>query len=233
MSQPTAREVVLNRARELQAPTYLKGRDFRCRRFGDRQFSFFGRNNTWRSLESGLTGRHQVENAALVLAACETMMEHDLAKLPDNAIRSGLAKTRWPGRLEVVSSRPLVILDGAHNLMAARKLAHHLKERYNDKKIILVIGVLDDKAAEPILKDLIAPCHQVVVTQPLIERAIPAQDLAAIARKYAADVLIIPEVGAAVKKTLKHCGTDDVVCVAGSLYVVGEAKTALREIDLE
>ncbi len=233
VSQPTAREVVLNRAKKLLVPTYLKGRDFRYRRIDDRQFSFYGRTHTWRSLQSGLTGRHQVDNAALALAACETMMDQRLVTLTDSSIRSGLAKTRWPGRLEVVSNRPRVILDGAHNLMAARKLAQHLKERYDDKKITLVIGVLDDKAAEPILKDLIAPSHRVVVTQPLIERAIPAQDLAAIARKYAADVEIIPEVGAAILKTLEQCSPDDVICVAGSLYVVGEAKTALREITLK
>ncbi len=230
VAQPAARKVILDRARDLNAPAYLKGRDFRCRRSNDERFSYYGRIHAWRSIEPGLTGRHQVENAALVLAACETLMEQGLAQLREDTIRRGLANTRWPGRLEVVSHRPLIILDGAHNLMAARKLAQHLNERYQDKNITLVIGVLDDKASEPILKDLIAPCHRVIVTQPEIDRATPAPKLADIARKYATDVDIIPSVEAAVLQTLGNCDNDDVVCIAGSLYVVGEAKTALRKM---
>ena len=230
--QQAARDVILKQAIRLNAPAYLKGRDFRCRRLADGRFSYYGRKRTWRCLKLSLKGRHQVENAALVLAACETLAERGLAEFPDDAIQNGLALTRWPGRLEVVSDRPLLILDGAHNLMAARKLAQHLKERYNGRKITLVIGVLDDKACEPILKDLIAPCHRVVITQPAIDRAIAAEELATIARKYAADVEIIPEVGAAVKQTIERSADHDVVCVAGSLYVVGEAKSALRELAL-
>ncbi len=229
VTQPAARQVILKRAKERHAPAYLKGRDFRCRRIENRQFSYYGRNRTWRSLELGLTGRHQIENAALVLAACESMTTAGLAELTDDAIRNGLTSARWPGRLEVVSDRPLVILDGAHNLMAARKLAQHLKERYNGKKITLVIGMLDDKACAPIMKDLTRPCHRVVVTQPVIDRAIPAKDLAIVAGKYAADVEIIPDVGTAVRHAMAQTEEDGVVCVAGSLYVVGEAKTALRK----
>jgi dihydrofolate synthase / folylpolyglutamate synthase len=229
-TQPSVRDVILKHAKGLGAPTYLKGRDFRFRRSGDKRFSYYGISTVWRQLVLGLKGRHQIENAALVLAACETLTRMGLADFSEDDIRKGLARSRWPGRLEVVSKRPLVILDGAHNLMAARKLAQHLKEQYHQRKITLVIGVLDDKACEPILKNLIAPCHRVIVTQPSIDRAVPANELAAVARKFATNVSIVPDVGAAVEQALKSSKSDEVVCVAGSLYVVGEAKTALREM---
>jgi dihydrofolate synthase/folylpolyglutamate synthase len=116
--------------------------------------------------------------------------------------------------------------------MAARKLARYLKEQYPHKKITLVIGVLDDKAYEPILKDLMVPCHRVVITQPVIDRAVPAKKLADVARKFATEVAVVPDVGAAVGQALQQCADDEVVCVAGSLYVVGEAKAALREMGL-
>lgn len=228
--QPSVRKVVLERAKRLDAPVYLMGRDFSCRHRGDGRFSYYGPAHTWRHLELGLKGRHQIENAALVLAACETLTAMETANFSEKQIRNGLARTSWPGRLEVVSKRPLVILDGAHNLMAARKLSQYIKEQLKNKKITLVIGVLDDKACDPILKDLIAPCHRVVVTQAAIDRAVPAENLARIAKKYTTDVEIIPRVGAAVKKTLEQCQDEDVICVAGSLYVVGEAKTALGEM---
>jgi dihydrofolate synthase / folylpolyglutamate synthase len=232
VSQPSARDVILKRAEGLGAPTYLKGRDFRCRRNREGRFSYFGRSHTWRHLDSGLKGRHQIENAALALAACETLIGMGRVDISEEDIRKGLASSRWPGRLEVVSRRPLVILDGAHNLMAARKLSGYLKEQYPHKKITLVIGVLDDKACEPILKDLMAPCHRVIITQPVIDRAIPAKKLAEVARKFATDVAVVPNVGAAVGQALQQCEDDEVVCVAGSLYVVGEAKAALREMGL-
>jgi dihydrofolate synthase / folylpolyglutamate synthase len=232
VSQKSARDVILKRAEDLGAPTYLKGRDFRCRQSKESRFSYFGRSHVWRHLISGLKGRHQIENAALALAACETLTGTGGVDISEDEIRKGLVNSRWPGRLEVVSARPLVILDGAHNLMAARKLARYLKEQYPHKKITLVIGVLDDKAYEPILKDLMVPCHRVVITQPVIDRAVPAKKLADVARKFATEVAVVPDVGAAVGQALQQCADDEVVCVAGSLYVVGEAKAALREMGL-
>jgi dihydrofolate synthase/folylpolyglutamate synthase len=230
VSPGSARDVILKRAEGLGAPTYLKGRDFRCRQSREGQFSYFGRAHVWRHLIPGLQGRHQIENAALALAACETLTGTGGVDISEEAIRNGLACSRWPGRLEVVCRRPLVILDGAHNLMAARQLARYLKEQYAHKKITLVIGVLEDKACEPILKELMAPCHRVIITQPVIDRAVPANKLADIAGKFAADVGVVPDVGAAVAQAMKQSADDEVVCVAGSLYVVGEARSALRKM---
>lgn len=230
VSQPRAKSVILHRAKVQQAPVYLKGRDFRCRRRGNRRMSYYGMHHTLRDILLGLSGNHQIENGALALAACEILSQSGGATLSSDVIRQGLQQTQWPGRLEIVSERPWVILDGAHNLMAARKLSRHLKECYADKNITLVIGVLDDKPCESILKDLIAPCHKVIVTQPVIDRAISADGLARVASRYNPQVEIIPQVATAVEKAIMECMDNDVVCVAGSLYVVGEAKGALKEI---
>ena len=73
-------------------------------------------------MRTGLAGRYQLDNAAMVLAACE-LLNRNGARVPEEAIRSGLAQNRWPGRLEIVSTSPFVIIDGAHNLAAARNLA--------------------------------------------------------------------------------------------------------------
>lgn len=230
VKQPSARKVIIGHANKLNAPVYLKSRDFNYRRTGEKQLSYYGMRETWRDLKIGLSGNHQIDNAALTMAACEVLLQSGKAKLSADDISKGLMRTRWPGRLEVVSTAPYIILDGAHNLMAARKLAQYLKEQYAGKKITLVIGVLDDKPSDAILKDLISPCERVVVTQPVIDRAIPAGKLAKVAKKYSGNVDIVPDVGAALKNSLEKSDGEDVICVAGSLYVVGEAKTALKNL---
>jgi len=232
VTQKSARGTIFQCADTLKAPVYLKGRDFRCRRTADERFSYHGIDHTWRRLKLSLSGSHQVDNASLALASCEILQRCDLLKIPFEAIRYGLEKSNWPGRLEVVSDSPHLILDGAHNLMAARVLAHHLSKYYKNRDITLVVGVLDDKPSESILKDLASACRRAIVTQPDINRAIPADQLAVSARKYFPEVQIIPDVGQAVRLAIQSSEAEDVICVAGSLYVVGEAKTALRAMGL-
>ena len=233
VTQASARRVIRQKAVSLKAPLLLKSKDFRCRRLKGGRFSYYGLDQTLKGLQLGLSGSHQVDNAALVLAACETLNRQGKTNLSESIIKSGLDATQWPGRLEIASKAPCIILDGAHNLMAARVLAKHLEEHYHDRSITLVIGILDDKPCESILKDLIAPSQRVVVTQPIIDRAVPAAALAETAKQFSSRIDIIPQVDAAVQHALSTASPSDVICVAGSLYVVGEAKTALRQLGIE
>ena len=228
VTQKSARATIFRIATEKNAPVYLKGRDFRTRRQGNGHFSYYGLHTKWPQLQLGLSGNHQLENAALVLAACEILSRQQGLDIKLNSIGQGLKNTAWPGRLELVSTRPHMVLDGAHNLMAARALTRYLKSRYEDRPLTMVVGVLDDKPCDAILKDLVGVCQRVVVTQPEIDRAIPAAVLAKTAAKYCPRVEVVPRVGAAVAHALKTSTDRDVICVAGSLYVVGEAKTELR-----
>jgi dihydrofolate synthase / folylpolyglutamate synthase len=232
VSQKAAREVIRNVAQERSAPVYLKGRDFRCRRSAISAFSYRGLHHSWPDLELGLSGSHQVDNAGLALAACEILAEAHQAAIPVQAVRQGIKHASWPGRMEVVCDRPHLILDGAHNLMAARVLARHLKQHYQNRNISLVVGVLDDKPCESILKDLSKSCDRAIITQPVIDRAIPADRLAALARNYFLQIKVIPNVAQAVEFAIQTSKAEDVVCVAGSLYVVGEAKAALRRLGI-
>jgi dihydrofolate synthase/folylpolyglutamate synthase len=232
VTQKSARQVVTQKAASQQAPLFQRGRNFRCIRQGGGTFTYHGIDGALKHLTIGLSGTHQVDNAALVLAACEILNRSGAAVISETAIRAGLAAARWPGRLEIVSQAPCVILDGAHNLTAARVLARHLAENYADRFITLVIGILDDKPCDAILKDLIGPCQRVVITQPSIDRAIPAKDLAERAKPFSSAIEIVPRVKDAVGHALNSSGPTDVICIAGSLYVVGEAKTALRKLGI-
>ncbi len=226
--QPAAREVIAQTAAHQKAPFYLKGRDFRVRRPDKNRegFTYYGMWQRWSDLKVSLAGDHQLENAALVMAACELLKDQGVA-LEEETLRQGLLNTRWPGRLEVAREKPLVILDGAHNLAAARNLGHYLRTRLKERSITLVAGILDDKPYTAMLKELVPACSRVILTQPVIDRSLKPEVLEPVVFEMGITPQIIPRVATAVKTAVESAAPDDVICIAGSLYVVGEAKTAL------
>ena len=226
--QKRAKEVVEKIAADQSSPVFMKGRDFRVRRNGEGRFSYWGLDHNWTGMQTGLIGGHQVDNAALTLAACEALMRNGVEISREN-IQAGLILNRWPGRLEVVSQNPFVILDGAHNLMAARSLSRFLQDNLAGRHITMVAGILDDKPYETILKDLVAPCERLIITRPKIDRALPSETLRDAAGGLISDIEIIDDVGEAVRHAITTAKPEDAVCIAGSLYVVGEAKAALEE----
>jgi dihydrofolate synthase/folylpolyglutamate synthase len=225
--QPIALAVVKKKAAAKLAPLYRFGKDFRVRRNAMGRFAYHGIDSTWRHLQTGLSGGHQVDNAALVLATCE-ILNKSSAKISLDRIKAGLLNNRWPGRLEIVSSQPRIILDGAHNFIAARNLARFLSKNYKDRNITMVIGILDDKPYNAMLKCLLPTAHRVILTRAKINRAMDPENLEPVARKIIPTVELIPNVKQALEHAIKTTPPDDVICVAGSLYVVGEAKEMLE-----
>jgi dihydrofolate synthase/folylpolyglutamate synthase len=212
-------------AAEKNAPLYRLGRDFRIRRKLPDVFSYYGLKHNWHNLTTALQGSHQAENAALVLAACELIGERR-ANLDFADIKKGLSTTRWPGRLETVSNKPLIILDGAHNLAAARNLARFMASNLAAHDITMVMGILDDKPYKEMLKSLLPLAHRLVLTRAKIDRALDPRRLHEVAQRYGLESIIIPDVAQAVRYAVKTARPADAICIAGSLYVVGEAKEA-------
>ena len=232
VQQPTAIAQVETAARQQRAPLYRLGKDFRVRRHPKGSFTYTGIDHTWRQMSTSLAGRHQAQNAALALAACEVLTRLGMALTADQ-IRTGLLQTRWPGRLEVVSTRPFVLLDGAHNLKAARNLASYLADELSQRKITLVVGILDDKPYRGMLQALVPRSHKVLVTRPKIGRGLPTETLLPVVRDMNPNVAAAADVRLALQQAMATAGPKDAVVVAGSLYVVGEAKEALEEMDLD
>ncbi len=224
--QKQAVRVLKDIAAEKRAPFYRLGDEFRVRRQPQGMFTYFGINNTWREMRTGLLGNYQVDNAALVLATCELLIDKNV-NISIESIKKGISQNKWPGRLEVVSTSPYVIIDGAHNLNAARNLAKFLSDNLNGRKLTLVTGMLDDKPYEAILKSILPVCSKVILTQPKIDRSLKPEKLYPIAKRIVSDVTIIPDVCAAAKHAVTNASPNDAVCIAGSLYVVGEVKEKL------
>lgn len=213
-------------AGEKNAAFYRLGEHFRVRRdTGGDGFAYYGISHRWKKMHTRLTGSYQVDNAAQVLAACEILMEQ--TAIDSTAIEAGLKSHNWPGRLEMSPTNPPILLDGAHNLMAARHLAAFLKEQMSERKITLVAAILDDKPYRSMLRAILPCCSRAIFTRPKINRSLPAQTLCSAARPYIANTEIIADVAEAVSHAYETTPREDLICIAGSLYLVGEAKQAL------
>ncbi len=169
----------------------------------------------------GLLGRHQAENAAAAIMAALVLADAD-GRVTLAAIRDGLAAVRWPGRFEVVAGRPAVVIDGAHNPAGAAVLRATLDEVFPGRAVAFVLGILADKDIAGITAALVRPADGVVAVKPLSERAAePAAVLAGVAAGRTAAAGAVAE---AVDLARSMAGPDGVVCVAGSLYLVGPAR---------
>ena len=225
--QNKAITVIERTAGERSAPCYRLGRAFRIRRCKNDRFNYYGLDHVWRKLSTSLAGDQQPENAALAISTCELLNRQQMT-ITESHVRSGLKNVVWPARLDVISTDPYILLDGAHNLAAARKLAKFISAKLSNRSITLVIGILDDKPYRAMLAVLAPLANRVIVTRASIDRALPPETLAKKARIYSRNIVIQPNVAGAVRYAVTTIGKKDAIVVAGSLYVVGEAMAYLN-----
>ncbi|MGD9211162.1 MAG: folylpolyglutamate synthase/dihydrofolate synthase family protein [Desulfobacteraceae bacterium] len=231
VTQNNVVRVIEDACHQQKAPCYRKGKDFRTRRKTNGHVDYYGIRTSFKDIVIKLVGNHQLDNAALVLAACEELIEQGI-DLPEHIIQKGLSNNFWPGRLEKVLESPLVIFDGAHNLMAAKVLSDYLKNELKGISTTLVIGILDDKPYQTMLKTLVPSCQHIILTRPKINRALAPKKLLNVVNKIHSKAEIIDDVATAVQTAIERSQPSDAVCVAGSLYVVGEAKEAFAQLKL-
>ena len=187
-----------------------------------------GRVRTYVGLDLALAGAHQVENARCALLAAEALDRHRLS-ISSDAIWAGLRRVRWPGRCEWLGAGPPVLLDAAHNSEAAAALASYLAElerRGTYEKLHLVIGVLADKEAEEMTRSLYPLADTLVATEPPSKRALPAAELLKVGGLPASHSNV-PDPWSALEQALDGAAPGDLVCVAGSSYLVGALRPKL------
>jgi dihydrofolate synthase/folylpolyglutamate synthase len=229
-----ARAVLVARARALGIPLAILGRDFEVRSWPNGGFDYEGLGLSLEAVRCGLPGPHQVQNAAVALAACERLAERGL-RIPVIAMRRGVESARCPGRLEVVqrgaSGRPRVVLDGAHNPAAARALARALRATFTYRRLVLVFGAMADKdhraLVRPLAREVARTGGLVVCTAPAFERSADPRSIGAILRAMGVRTEVVPSVPAALDHAMNEAAPGDIVVVAGSLYLVGEARAHL------
>jgi len=227
--QPAEALATLERiAAERGSPVYRAGRDWHATGT-DAAFNLTGPWGTLRDLRLALRGRHQVENAATAVAACWLLREQGL-DIPEVAIRAGLAAVNWPGRLEVVREQPLVVVDGAHNVDAAARLAEALVDTFGPRRRTFVLGIARDKDISAMLKILAPLADRIIATASHHPRAADPAQVAAAARAAGGTGTTVeeaPDIATGLRHALDAAAPDDLICVTGSLYAVSEAREAL------
>ncbi len=220
------REVLVRVARERGADIEFEGEDF-VLDGAETALEFASRDGRRDALALGLAGPHQAGNAAVAIRALEQARMHGLA-ITDAGIAKGLAAARWPGRFERLGAHPEVVLDGAHNPHGARALAEALRRLAPDKPLHLVIGLLADKDATPMLAALAPLAATIVTTTPSSTRALAAHELRQKLASMGFESEAIDSPRNAFAQARKRAGADERVVVCGSLYLVGEVRGELR-----
>ena len=230
VQQPTARNVVEERANKLNAPIIRKGRDISFRRGRGGRFVLNGQLWSLKELETNLNGRHQPSNACLAMGALEVLAEAGAA-VGSGHFRKGLGHVHWPGRLEQFSTPPgesTLWLDGAHNLPAARALVESIDIVRQDRyPLVMVAGVMADKDIKPILEMLASAADWIVFSRPSYSRAAEPSTLAKATPRGGPPFEIEPDLELAMVKARRRAGKNGVVLVTGSLFTVGEARAIL------
>ncbi len=223
-----ARQVLLSKAGELGAPVVETNSTFASEssQMADGRVRALVKEITSGNkyqLNPQLAGRFQLQNALNAVAAARVLQSQGFHIAAD-AIEQGVATAVWPGRIEKIHSRPDIYLDGAHNPSAARELSVFLEENLSARKLIIIFGALRDKAVDEIAGILFPLASEVIFTQPNTSRSISASQLAEIAGHHAAGYKIIPDAEKALGSAMAEAAPDDVICITGSLYLVGQLR---------
>jgi len=178
-----------------------------------------------------LLGQHQLENAATAVAALEVLAEKGFRISRDSIIK-GLAQVSWPGRLQVLSRRPLIVVDGAHNPDSARKLKQALEQYFDFDRAILIIGVSSDKDLAGIVSELVPLFDKVIATHSIHPRAMPTASVVAEFSRHGVEAQATEDISIALPLALALAGGKDLICVTGSLFVVAGAIEQAKELGL-
>jgi len=229
-AQSPALEVIDASARRLDIPLLRLGNEVTVtatdRQWAGLEITVTTPAGSYRNMRLPLLGMHQAENAALAVAAVDGLRARGW-DISDGALRDGLARSHWPGRLEIVDRHPIVLVDGAHNPAGLERTLTAVKSLASNRPLAIVFGAMKDKDLQTMLGQLRKTMVPVIFSAIGWHRAAAAEDLAA---QFGEPSEIAPDVRQAIEMARKRVGREGVVLVCGSLYLVGEAIAATQPV---
>jgi dihydrofolate synthase/folylpolyglutamate synthase len=230
VERAAARDVVRAVARERGAP-WIDAREVASIEPGpDRSFTVVTERARYADLRCALSGRHQWDNARVAIVALEAARETLGRTIPPDAVARGLAATRWPGRLQWVEGRPRMLFDGAHNPAGIAALADYLAEHPIEPRPVLLYGTTREKDLDRVLAPLLPHVGVAVVSRAGIDRAMDPDTIGSWLRERGREVTVTLDAAAGLAEAREAAGSDGVVLITGSLYLVGDVLTSL-EVD--
>jgi dihydrofolate synthase/folylpolyglutamate synthase len=177
-----------------------------------------------------MLGKYQGENITLAIYAAE-LLQMNGTYITDNDILDGISKTFNPGRMEIIAENPKILLDGAHNPTAMKMLEKTLKEDLEYERLILVIGILEDKDINKMLAAITPVSDIIIVTKSTNTRACKPSHIKDKIKEINNNENILVE--NSIPKAIDHAkiiaNKKDIICISGSLFTVGEARKYLTE----
>jgi dihydrofolate synthase/folylpolyglutamate synthase len=231
--QPEALRVLQAKSADVAEHLSVYGSDFEISNVrlepGGQRFDLRGIAGEYRDLFIPLHGEHQVQNAAVAVAAVEAFVGGGTRPIISDIVKAALADASSPGRLQIVSREPLTILDAAHNPGGAVTLSKALKVDFGAPRAVGVFSMLGDKDAEHFFETLQGDFESVIITQSTSPRAVPFEDLAQIAAKYFDSVRTSPDPISALD--LARTLEPEAIVVSGSISLVGDVLKDIQRDD--
>ena len=228
---PEAQAVFEDVAADRDAPIDAVGRDIHLKRkdwnISGQTFDLTTQSAFYPDLFLPLLGEHQAFNAATAVASIERIRKEGYT-VPRTSIYDGLREVRWPGRMQVVGRSPVILLDGAHSPTSAEALCKAIREIFRYRRLILVVGLMRDKDLQAIGQVLCPFAAEIITTQAFDNpRVIPAEEIAQAWLETGANFHVCPSVREAIPLAQSIATPSDLICIAGSIYIVGEAMKVL------
>ena len=181
-----------------------------------------------KDLEISLAGGFQASNAALALSACLHHARKSGKEISEQSIRTSLKNTSWAGRMEVISSSPTILLDIAHNPAAVKEMAKSAQKLFSYTRVIVIYGAMKDKQSDEMLQELTNFADHFILVRPNQERSENPTRFKKILKKYNTPCEVIESIPKAIRKVKQTALSDDMVCITGSIFTVGEARHYLE-----
>ena len=224
------RKILQQKADEKNIPLWFADKEqvvVQKEELGSQNFSY----KEFQDVEIQLTGRNQIENAITALEVIRALRNQNVS-IPDEAIYQGMRRTVWPGRFQVLEASPLVIVDGAHNEDATRRLAENIQTYLQGRPIIGVMGIFKDKAYKTII-EIMQPYLEYVYTidLPNKDRTLDRRELVRVLKAQGISAEDCESVEKALRKAKKSAKDGQAVLVFGSLSYLGEVIRLEKEIE--
>jgi dihydrofolate synthase/folylpolyglutamate synthase len=222
----TSVEVIEKIAWEKNAPAYEFGKDFDISDIhideNGSTFNYHDPQIKLPGLTINLLGKHQPYNAAIAIKAFSLFLKRTGKPFDETKIRKALININWPGRMQIISRNPTVIIDGAHNEEGMKALRNNLEVLFPDKKIFFVLAILRDKNLEQIIKDVCSVSYKIFISKNKSTRAAEIENQVEIVKQIHKNFETVMDVVEAVEKALSEAGKEDIIIISGSLYTISE-----------
>jgi dihydrofolate synthase / folylpolyglutamate synthase len=220
------RQVILDKATGENSPAYVLNREYFVSNLSNRAdglcFDYSFEDTRLTGLQTNLLGSHQAANLSLALTAFLLYCRKTGLHADENKIRTALQNIHWMGRMQLLRTQPLVIVDGAHNLQGVEALTANLRELFPGRKLLIVASILADKDYEQMLKALCPYAGMFYISKNTSDRAAEIEVQAEVVHNMGIGFRTAPTVQEAYQLALRDAGPDDVIIGAGSLYTVAE-----------